>query len=174
MPLVRAATPPCWTSASNAWRSLLAACLLWLAGCAQPPAPPAGEANAWSGRLALQVEGDAAQSFSAIFELRGSPRAGELILLSPLGNQLAQLSWKDGHAQLTSAQETRSSHSLDTLLQDLTGAQIPVSALFSWLQGQHASAPGWQADLAGLPDGRVLARRFEPAPAATLRIALTR
>jgi len=153
---------------------VLTICALWLAGCAQPQPKPDTEEDAWSGRLALQVEGQASQSFSALFELRGNDRSGGLVLTSPLGNRLAQLDWKDGHAQLVSAQETRTSDSLDALLQDVTGTRIPVAALFNWLQGTQATVPGWRADLSGIPEGRLVAHRDEPAPPATLRIALTR
>ena len=153
---------------------VLAICALWLAGCAQPQPKPDTEEDAWSGRLALQVEGQASQSFSALFELRGNERNGGLVLTSPLGNRLAQLDWQDGHAQLVSAQETRTSDSLDALLQDVTGTRLPVAALFNWLQGTLATAPGWRADLSGLADGRLIAHRDDPAPQATLRIALTR
>lgn len=161
-------------SAFNGWRFMLAICALWLAGCAQPLQKAAVDEDSWSGRLALQVEGQDSQSFSAMFELRGNAKAGGLVLLSPLGNRLAQLDWKDGHAQLVSSQETRSSDSLDTLLQEVTGTRIPVTALFSWLQGTQAAAPGWRADLSGVADGRLVAHRDDPQPQATLRVALTR
>lgn len=155
------------------WMGWLALCALWLAGCAQPmPSAPAEE-NSWNGRIALQIDGQASQSFSAMFELRGTAQAGGLVLLSPFGNRIAQLDWKDGHAQLVSGQDTRTSDSLDTLLQDVTGTRIPVTALFSWLKGTQASATGWQADLTGIADGRLTARRDDPKPTATLRIALT-
>lgn len=161
-------------SAFSGWRFMLAICALWLAGCAQPLQKAAADEDSWSGRLALQVEGQDSQSFSAMFELRGNAKAGGLVLLSPLGNRLAQLDWKDGHAQLVSSQETRSSDSLDTLLQEVTGTRIPVTALFSWLQGTQAAAPGWRADLSGVADGRLVAHRDDPQPQATLRVALTR
>ncbi len=155
------------------WWWIAALCLLWLVGCAQPTPRAAGE-EAWSGRLALQVDGQASQSFSSAFELQGNAQSGSLVLLSPLGSRMAQLDWKDGHARLQSGEETRTSDSLEALLQDATGTHIPVVALFSWLNGTHATAPGWQADLSGLADGRLVARRDHPAPQATLRIALTR
>lgn len=163
-------------AAPAAWRLLLAIVIaLWLAGCAQPQRKAAGDdARTFSGRLALQVEGQDSQSFSAMFELRGNPQAGGLVLLSPLGNQLAQLDWKDGHAQLVTSQETRTSDSLDALLQDVTGTRIPVAALFSWLEGTEAAAPGWRAELSGVADGRLVAHRDHPQPQATLRVALTR
>ena len=160
---------------SHVWRWCLMLGLLWMAGCAQSIKSSAPEENFWSGRLALQVEDQASQSFSALFELRGSAQNGSLVLISPLGNRLAQLDWKDGHAQLiTSTQETRTSDSLDNLLHEAMGTRIPVAALFSWLQGTQATAPGWQADLSGITDGRLRARRTDPAPQATLRVALTR
>lgn len=155
------------------WTWWLVLCALWLAGCAQPMAKAPMDEDSWSGRIALQIDGQASQSFSALFELRGTPQAGGLVLLSPFGNRIAQLDWKDGHAQLLSGQDTRTSNSLDTLLQDVTGTRIPVTALFSWLKGTQASATGWNADLSGIADGRLTARRSDPQPTATLRIALT-
>ena len=155
------------------WMGWLVLCALWLAGCAQPMPSAPVEENSWTGRIALQIDGQASQSFSAMFELRGTAQAGGLVLLSPFGNRIAQLDWKDGHAQLVSGQDTRTSDSLDTLLQDVTGTRIPVTALFSWLKGTQASATGWQADLTGIADGRLTARRDDPQPTATLRIALT-
>lgn len=155
------------------WMGWLLLCALWLAGCAQPMPSAPVEENSWNGRIALQIDGQASQSFSAMFELRGTAHAGGLVLLSPFGNRIAQLDWKDGHAQLVSGQDTRTSDSLDTLLQDVTGTRIPVTALFSWLKGTQASATGWQADLTGIADGRLTARRDDPQPTATLRIALT-
>ena len=155
------------------WMGWLVLCALWLAGCAQPMPSAPVEENSWNGRIALQIDGQASQSFSAMFELRGTAQAGGLVLLSPFGNRIAQLDWKDGHAQLVSGQATRTSDSLDTLLQDVTGTRIPVTALFSWLKGTQASATGWQADLTGIANGRLTARRDDPQPTATLRIALT-
>lgn len=161
------------------WARLAALCLLWLAGCAQlPQDPPVRQEDAWSGRIALRVQGQAGQSdgqsFSAQFELHGNAQSGALTLVSPLGSRLAQLDWSDGHARLQSAQQTRSSGSLDALLQDLTGAPIPIAALFDWLKGIDATAAGWQADLSAIAQGRLSARRDAPQPQAVLRIVLDR
>lgn len=154
--------------------SWIACCVLWLAGCAQPVPRTSQSEDSWRGRIALQVDGQAAQSFSATFELQGNPSSGALVLLSPFGNRIAQLEWRDGQASLQSGQETRTSDSLETLLLDVTGTRIPIAALFSWLNGTQATAPGWQADLSGMPDGRLTARREQPTPQAVLRIVLTR
>lgn len=147
---------------------------LWLAGCAQPPALTDAPPLAWAGRLAVQVEGHPSQSFSAGFELQGSPQAGQLVLLSPLGSTIAQLQWDAREARLMRGGDIRNAPSLDLLLHELTGTDIPVAAMFGWLQGTQASATGWQADLSGLPDGRLTAQRVDPPPATTLRVVLAR
>ncbi len=161
-----------------AWWLVLALGLLWLSGCAQPPraidVSARASASAWSGRLSLQVEGQASQSFSALFDLQGNPDKGELTLTTPLGNTLARLQWEDGRAELSTGQEKRQSTSLDELLREATGTAIPVAAIFQWLHGNQATASGWQADLSGTADGRLVARRHDPAPEATLRIAFSR
>lgn len=163
----------------RAWLWLLACAALALAaGCAQQAAPPpqavASERTAWNGRLALQVEDQASQSFSAGFELRGSAAEGELRLFSPLGSVLAQVDWAPGWARLRSAGEVRESDSLEELLAQSLGAPIPVMALFTWLQGTQTTAAGWQADLSALGNGRLIATRYAPEPRAVLRVAFER
>jgi outer membrane lipoprotein LolB len=154
---------------------LLAACALWLAGCAQPVLAPEGSTTTWSGRLALNVDEQSAQSFSAMFDLQGDVQMGSLALTSPLGNRLAQLEWKYGQATLsTNGPHIQSADSLENLVKQATGAEIPVAALFQWLQGIHVDVPGWRADLSALANGRLTAHREYPAPRATLRIALSR
>lgn len=147
---------------------------LVITGCASRAPAAASDADFWSGRLALQVEGRDAQSFSALFELRGDDRRGELVLLSPLGNRVAQLTWTDGQAELVSSEGRRSSSSLDALVEDVAGTPVPIAALFEWLRGRPMAVPGWEADLSASAEGRVTARRHSPPPAASLRIALTR
>lgn len=160
--------------------------LLWLlacatlalaAGCAPATRHPqalASERTAWSGRLALQVEDQPAQSFSAGFELQGSAESGELRLFTPLGSVLAQANWAPGRARLQASGETRESDSLETLLAQTLGTPIPVKALFAWLQGTQTTAAGWQADLSALDNGRLVATRYDPPPRAVLRVAFER
>lgn len=146
-----------------------------LAGCAQPQLRPAHSHDTlWAGRLALQVEDQASQSFSASFELSGSAQQGQFVLLNPLGNTIARIQWNAGHAEITTGQDTRKSESLEALLQDVLGTGIPVAALFSWLEGTQVEAVGWHVDLSAIASGRLVAQRHTPAPQATLRIVLTR
>jgi outer membrane lipoprotein LolB len=125
------------------------------------------------GRISLQIQSEPAQSFSAGFELKGKPERGELTLISPLGNVLGILRWTPLEATLDSGnQQTQRFSSVDALMAQATGAAIPLSALFAWLQGDNANVSGWSADLSRHSEGRILARRAQPAPQAELRVIL--
>ena len=151
----------------------LALVLGLLAGCAAPvkTAVPPGT-QVWAGRMALSVEGSRNQSFSAGFELKGAPQAGELTLFNPLGGTVGVLAWAPGSATLRSGNEVRQFASLDELSTEVTGAAIPVTALFDWLAGKPTEVPGWQVDLSDLGQGRLRAQRTAPPPPADLRVAL--
>ena len=126
----------------------------------------------WSGRMALQVDGSATQSFSASFELKGSAETGELTLFNPLGGTVARMVWQPGSATLYANGEIRPVASLEALVAQATGGPLPLAALFNWLHGSNTPVPGWQADLARLDDGRLTAVRSQPEPTATLRVVL--
>lgn len=154
-------------------RSLLLAAALGLSACALPPrAPDSAGQPYWNGRLALQVEDQPSQSFTAGFELRGGAEAGELALYSPLGATLAQLRWAPGMAELQADGRRRQYPSIEALTQEATGTALPLAALFDWLQGRPAEVPGWRADLSRVADGRLLASRSMPLPRAELRVVL--
>ncbi|PUE09206.1 hypothetical protein B9Z51_09865 [Limnohabitans sp. T6-5] len=156
-----------------AWLGLSALLALWLAGCAthQMPAPSGAY---WSGRMAIQIQSDPAQQMSVSFELQGSAEQGDMLLLSPIGTTLAMLSWTPHSAWLEQNGQRTHSANLQSLSEQLTGTALPVSALFEWLAGRAANAPGWQVDLSAHPQGRVLAQRKIPLPEAVLRIVLDR
>ena len=153
---------------------LLAGAALFMAGCAQPARVAQKDdisVAVWSGRLALQVENQPSQSFSAGFELRGRAEAGELTLYNPLGGTLAALQWAPGSATLRSGDQVRQFNSIDALVAGATGTAIPVASLFDWLSGSNTPVAGWEADLSQLADGRLRARRVA-TPMADLRMAL--
>jgi outer membrane lipoprotein LolB len=166
-------------NALSPWRGwLLALTFVFLGGCASaPPAQPpqqAATAGPWSGRLALQVKDRPEQSFSAMFELRGTAHEGELTLSNPLGGTIAVLNWSPGHAILRSNGQTRQFESVDALVQHATGSAIPVAALFDWLRGVATPVPGWHPDLSQLAQGHIRASRSEPPPETDLRVAIDR
>lgn len=143
---------------------------LLLGACSTPPRAVEPGGSAWTGRLAVRVDSEPPQSFSAGFDLRGHPQAGELQLNSPLGNSLATVVWTPAGAELRQGEQITRRGSLDELTTELGGTALPVAALFDWLKGQPTDSTGWQADLSRHSEGRVSARRLHPAPAAELRI----
>lgn len=157
-------------------RWLLALLIVLAAGCASPPraTPPEAETSAWSGRLALQVKDNPSQSFSASFELKGSAKAGELTLSTPIGNILAVLAWEPGSATLRRNGQTQRFESVEDMAARATGSAIPLAALFDWLRGIATPVPGWRPDLSQLGQGRLAALRLDPPPEADLRVVLER
>ena len=160
-------------------RIVLTALLLslsMLTACMHAPRTPAGSAQAefWSGRLSLQVHSEPVQSFSAGFELKGSPAQGELLLSSPLGNTLLAARWTPLEAVLEESGKTRRFSNIDALIEQSTGAALPVAALFDWLHGKPGQQQGWNADLGQLAQGRISAQRSKPLPRADLRMVLDR
>ncbi|MEO6017235.1 MAG: outer membrane lipoprotein LolB [Polaromonas sp.] len=155
--------------------SILLIATFFIAGCAQnTPARSLNDTKngPWAGRISLQVQSDPPQSFFAGFELKGTPEKGELTLVSPIGSVIGVMHWSPGEAILESGREVRSFASVDALLAQTTGAAIPVNALFAWLEGNNTSQYGWTADLSRQSEGRITAKRTDPAPQAELRIVL--
>ncbi len=143
------------------------------AGCAVSTHTPSLPLR-WSGRLALQVPDDPSQSFSAGFELRGAAEAGELELMAPGGATIALLQWMPGRARLSGpAVPARQAASAEDLTRELTGAAVPIAALFDWLAGRPTAVPDWRVDLSGQPQGRLRAQRLRP-PLAELRVVMER
>ncbi|HSW06259.1 outer membrane lipoprotein LolB [Aquabacterium sp.] len=156
-----------------------------MAGCATPRSPQAA-ADTLAGRLSIRVEGPAARSVSAAFELSGSPTQGQLVLSGPLGSTAAQARWAPGEAALITGDRRSDYSDLDSLAMEALGERIPIAALFDWLRGRAwagaASKPrsdgeagfeqlGWQISLARWTEGWVEARRAA-APVVTVRAKL--
>ena len=163
----------------HGFRSVLISFLLFamffIAGCAyKTGARNLNDAknDAWSGRISLQAESEPPQAFFAAFELKGSVDNGELTLTGPLGTVAGVIRWSPGSALLESDGEIRRFESVDALLEQTTGAALPLNALFDWLQGKNTLQRGWSADLSRYANGRIDAVRIEPAPRTTLRLVL--
>ncbi len=160
-----------------------------VAACASTPPPPMAlpdDAPWTTGRLGVRVEaeeGRPEQGLSALFELRGSGRQGELRLSSPLGTRLAQAQWAPGIALLSTPDGDRRYDDLGELARGALGEALPLAALPDWLAGRpwpgarHVAREGgfeqlgWQVDLRRHADGFVLAQRAAP-PQVTLRVKL--
>ena len=130
------------------------------------------ELSPWRGRLAIRVESEPVQVFSAAFELSGNAPAGALTLFTPLGTTAAALSWTPEGSTLRSNAEVRQFPTLEALMRQTLGAELPITALFAWLAGDTATSAGWQVDLSQRPNGRITVRRQSPLPMAELRVVL--
>jgi len=166
-----------WLSRVAFLAPLLAA--FFIGGCTVSPiksAPNGNQVLPWRGRLAVRIAADPpnsqVQSFAAGFELSGSAQAGELTLLTPLGTTAAALSWSAQAAVLRSNGEVRHFESLEALIKQALGSEIPVTALFAWLAGDNLEVAGWSADLSLYASGRIVARRMTPAPPTELLVLL--
>ena len=149
--------------------------VLFTTGCAhKTPSSPISdtENERWSGRISLQVQSDPSQAFFAGFELKGKPETGELTFVSPIGSILGVMRWSPDGALMTSNGATQRFESIDALVMKITGAALPVNALFDWLKGENSSLNGWSADLSQQKNGRITAKRLNPLPQAELRIVL--
>ncbi len=167
--------------------------LTLMAGCAavQRSSPaPAGEPL--SGRLSVRVEGvdgAAARSLSASFELQGDAQNGSLNLATPLGTVLAQARWAPRQVVLATPKGESTFPDLDALTREVLGETVPVVALFDWLRGRPwpgaastalvpATEPGfqqlgWAVNLTRFDRAAVTAQR-DRAPAVTVRAQLDR
>ena len=155
-------------------QGLLLAAAVLLSGCATSNRHPPAATAFWAGRIGVEIQSQPPHQLSAAFELQGSAEHGELLLLNPIGGTLAQLSWTPQAASLTQGGRQWASDNLDQLTAQLTGTTLPVAALFDWLAGQTSTTPGWQVDLSGFAQGRILAERQSPAPAVLLKVRLER
>jgi outer membrane lipoprotein LolB len=155
---------------------MLSVCLL--SGCATPTLSSSSTSEAatpqteWQGRLSVTVMGNPPTAMSARFLLRGDEHNGTLDLYSPLGTTVGALQWSPQQVQLSDGMQLQSFKSLAELTEKITGAALPMDAIFSWLQGNNDPVAGWQTDLSGAQQGSLTARRTAPTPEVTLRIKL--
>lgn len=138
-------------------------------GCAVAPTHPA-VGPIWNGRLALRLGGETPQQWQAGFSLRGSASQGELDLLGPLGQIVARARWDALGASVERGEALQHFADSTTMTQALTGAAIPLAALFAWLDGRDEGADGWVVQR--LQAHRLLAQRLDPPPEISLRIVL--
>lgn len=135
-------------------------------------APPTGSrpASAWTGRLSLKVDSEPPQAVAASFELRGHAGDGSLQLTSPLGVSIARMSWSAQAASLESEGRTQTFGSVRAMTRQLTGTDLPLEALFDWLEGRAGRFGEWLIEQDERTAGRLRLRRKQPAPEVELRL----
>lgn len=120
--------------------------------------------------MALNIDSKPPQRWQASFALMGDAQRGELHILSPLGSLLAQARWTEQAAIVERDGQLETYRDSAEMTTALTGAEIPLGAMFAWLQGQDTPVAGWHLQR---PSSRLLiAQRESPAPEVTLRFVL--
>jgi len=169
---------------------------LLVQACATHPPPLPG--HVWSGRLGVRSDaapGQPARSMSGQFELSGSASSGQLILTSPIGTTIARARWSDpigsqgapSRIELEADGASTRYATLEDMMQRAIGDQLPLAAMFDWLEGRPWPAAaavrgadgrsfdqlGWHVDLSQLADNRLIdAQRPLPPPALRVRVKL--
>jgi outer membrane lipoprotein LolB len=171
---------------------------LLLAACATHPPPLPG--HVYSGKLAVRSDaapGQPSRAMSGEFELSGDAASGQLVLTSPLGTTVARARWSDpqgaqgvpSRIELEADGSTTHYATLEDMMQRAIGDQLPLPAMFDWLNGKPwpfapvsastATPPhsfeqlGWRVDLSQFADNRLIdAERPLPAPALHVRVKL--
>ncbi len=151
---------------------LLALILSACATSTKTKMPTVETSQEWSGRISLQVQSNPPQQLNASFALQGGAQKGQLDVFSPFGTTLATLQWTPQEAVLHQGNQQQRFASITVLTERLTGAQLPMTELFDWLNGQPTAVEGWQTDVSQLGSGWLIATRTSPAPGVLLKIKL--
>lgn len=119
--------------------------VIWLVGCASAPPPNNIDTNAqqqmlenfqsWqlSGRLAFKSPGE---KFSANLNWQQQQQVYQLKLTNFIGVSLMTMKGFDGHAEIEADDKTYKGSDPELLIQQITGWNIPVSGLATWIKGQ--------------------------------------
>lgn len=124
-----------------------------------------------AGRFSLQVDSQPPQSFISSFDLTGGWPNGVLNIYNPLGMQMARVEWTAQSSRLAMGSQVREAASLESLILQLTGTQLPTAALIDWLGGKPSPAEGWNVDVSEWHLRRLVLERVQPAPRTVLRLA---
>ena len=177
-----------------AWRAGALALLLQACATHAPPLP----GHVYAGRLAVRSDAGAAQparAMSGQFELSGNASSGQLILTSPLGVTVARARWSDPRGATGEPSDIEleanggSAHypTLEAMMQQAIGDQLPLAAMFDWLAGRPwpgapvTRAPGglafdqlgWHVDQSQFAADRLIdAQRVDPPPTLHVRVKL--
>lgn len=171
-----------------------------LSGCAQAPhanagpapplpaiAPPLSAGDALSeqvitlqGQLGVKLgawEDEPSRGVSFGFFFQGSPQIGSLSLMTPLGSQVALVTWRPDSATLQrigpGGGEVIQRDAIEDLAAEALGESVPIRTLIHWMQGRPApdlpharlndssgfQQSGWTVDTRDFGQGRLTASR---------------
>ncbi len=114
-------------------------------------------------------DGSPQDSWSASFQLQGTPSAGQLDIFSPLGSQLALLHWSPDGGLAAPGQRRNRVRLLPALIERSLGTAVPIGKLFRLADKATPCKPkAGSADLGQYTQGRISARRTRPAAASAV------
>lgn len=97
------------------------------------------------GRISIQ---DKDQSFSGSFRWRHSSKIDEILLFTPLGQAIAEITKdSDGVRLITSKLEAFYAENVEHLTEEVLGWRLPLSGLQYWIQGAHSPITSAEKDL---------------------------
>lgn len=112
--------------------------------------PVAGAHNAAAadfnilGRIAIQ---DDNQSFSGSFRWQHLAASDEILLFTPLGQAVAEISRDhEGVRLITAKMEAFYANDVESLTEEILGWRLPLNGLQYWIQGTHSPANAAQKD----------------------------
>jgi len=137
------------TSNSRCWRSgaWLGLAVLLISGCASlspsptvtPPAREALDAFSLEGRFSLRQDN---KNYSGKMSWRHQGADNTLLLSSPFGQGLAEITTRTNGAQLTTSDgKLYTAADTETLTQQVLGYPLPLTQLTDWVRGRD-DAPG--------------------------------
>lgn len=127
-------------------------CMALLAACATPPPAPAGTSFELTGRVAVRSTQDAA---SGRLFWRHGPAFDDLMISTPLGQGIAEITRRAQQYTLTTADSRRISASdPEALTEQALGWRLPLAGLPDWVRGQPY--PGAEVETRYGENGRPL------------------
>lgn len=128
------------------WSSF--ALILLLVGCSAAPLLPSRplpadiSAYAFSGRLAVR---QGSMHHHVRVDWRHDPGSDTILLATPLGQGIAELSRDAGGARLVLADRRRfEAPNWDALTEQVFGFRLPLSSSARWLLGETTDSQGWR------------------------------
>ena len=171
---------PFLSKLSRLWRySVITITLAIVTACTTPnQLKNIEETMYFAGRLSLTEVSDShnpaqqnTQSWTAHFELAGTPEHGKLMLYTPVGTTVAKVVWQNKQAFVEPSNGIEYFSGLDEISSTYFHQDIPITALFDWLQGKptQQDIKGWEVDLTRADRGIIKAERLTPQPRVTLK-----
>lgn len=137
-------------------------------GCATTPRT-VGNEPIWRGRLSIQNPGPPPRSDVLGFELSGNPAVGRLILSTPLGQPVAEVSWQGSDVVLREGSSERHLNDLASWSQQRIGVALSPVRLFELMNNPTPYWPEWRIERSS---PRLIRLTHLPSPTVHIRLVV--